>query len=52
MTNWETFWSWLLMSARGEPVYWDDATLAEWLEIKRREYEDLCSKQKVTKDGV
>jgi len=37
--NWEKFWSWLLMLARGESVYWDDATLAEWLEIKRREYE-------------
>ena len=40
--DWEKFWSWLLMSASGESVYWSDTTLMHWLQAKWEEYHTSC----------
>lgn len=38
------FWSWLLLSASGENVYWSDTSLMGWLQAKEAEYQSLHRK--------
>ena len=47
--KWEKFWSWLLMSASGEDVYWSDTTLMGWLQAKEAEYNLRSSSRTVNK---